>query len=244
VLVPPGASIEPPVKPEVLDAYTVGAKTEWLDHRVRVNVEGFFYKYSDIQIQATVNSLNVLTNAASATIKGIDLDTVFEPVRNLTITANAEVLHGRYTSLEKGLLYVYQPVTGGNTTTVANLSGNDTVHSPPFSFSSSVNYKISVANLGDLALSATFSHTLSYFAGVDNAKGQSASTADRQATYSLVSTSANWTPTNGQWGVRFWGKNLTDHHYWSESSLLSFASQYSPAPPRTFGVDFTFSFGK
>jgi iron complex outermembrane receptor protein len=141
-------------------------------------------------------------------------------------------------------LYIYQPITGGNTTTVANLSGNDTVHSPPFSFSSSVNYKIPVADLGSLALSATFSHTLSYFAGPDNAEGQLAPTADRQATYSLVNASANWTPTNGPWGVRFWGKNLTDHHYWSESSLLSFASQYSPAPPRTFGVDFTFSFGK
>src|SRR5205085_2049114 len=39
---PPGP---PAVEPEDLNAYSAGFKSEWLDHRVRLNAEGWFYDY-------------------------------------------------------------------------------------------------------------------------------------------------------------------------------------------------------
>jgi hypothetical protein len=36
----PGAPIDKAVDPETLDAYTVGLKSEYLQHRLRVNAEG------------------------------------------------------------------------------------------------------------------------------------------------------------------------------------------------------------
>src|SRR5262249_26204484 len=41
----PGAPIDAAVNPETLDAYTVGLKSEYLQHRLRVNIEGFYYNY-------------------------------------------------------------------------------------------------------------------------------------------------------------------------------------------------------
>jgi iron complex outermembrane recepter protein len=41
----PGAPIDEPIDPETLDAYTVGIKSEYLDGRLRVNIEAFYYDY-------------------------------------------------------------------------------------------------------------------------------------------------------------------------------------------------------
>ena len=35
---------------EDLTAYEIGAKTDWLNKRLRINVSGFFNKYKDIQL--------------------------------------------------------------------------------------------------------------------------------------------------------------------------------------------------
>lgn len=39
-----------PFAPETLTAYELGAKTEWFDRSLRLNVSGFFEKYKDIQV--------------------------------------------------------------------------------------------------------------------------------------------------------------------------------------------------
>src|SRR5262249_55408498 len=69
-----GAPIDTPVDPEKLDSYTAGLKSEFLDHRLRVNLEGFYYKYKNIQVEQILTGVTHITNAAAATIKGIDLD--------------------------------------------------------------------------------------------------------------------------------------------------------------------------
>jgi outer membrane receptor protein involved in Fe transport len=39
--------------------------------------------------------------------------------------------------------------------------------------------------------------------------------------------------------VRLWAKNLTNERYWSYADEISFATWYSPAPPRTYGLTVT-----
>src|SRR5262249_16102749 len=50
----PGGTIGEPVKPETLDAYSIGTKTEFLDKRLRINAEAFYYSYKNIQITQIV----------------------------------------------------------------------------------------------------------------------------------------------------------------------------------------------
>ena len=40
--------------------------------------------------------------------------------------------------------------------------------------------------------------------------------------------------------VRLWGKNLSGQRYWSYATELMFVTQYSAAPPRTFGIMLAF----
>ena len=42
----------PAARPEILDAYEAGLKTELLDRRLRLNASAFYYNYTDIQVRS------------------------------------------------------------------------------------------------------------------------------------------------------------------------------------------------
>ena len=77
-----------------VDSYEVGVKSMWLDNRLRFNMSVFYEDLSDMQTQ--VNAVDpgsqggystVVQNAASATIKGLELETIVMLVPGLDITA-------------------------------------------------------------------------------------------------------------------------------------------------------------
>jgi iron complex outermembrane recepter protein len=262
-VVNPGSPIGPPVQPETLDAYTAGAKTEFFDHKLRVNTEFFYYKDKNIQVDEVSGAATYITNAATATIKGVDLDITAQPIERVTITASIEALDGHYGSFPNGQFFVYQPNGSGNcafTVTPApgpvpcgglalppgynsktgtwNLSGDQTMQSPPFSSYLSAAYRIPTA-IGKFDLSASWTHTGNYYADADNGRGQVAPSSpnnDRQGILNLINSSLAWTSMDEHWSARFWGKNLTGKEYWSFALEDAFNTQYSPAPPRTYGV--------
>jgi len=256
----PGAGIDPPVAPEVLDAYTVGEKADFLDHRLRVNVEGFWYKYKNIQVDEVLSGVTHITNAAAATIKGVDLDVTVIPVEHLTVTASLEGLDGTYDSYPNGTFFAYNPITGGNCTFLPgnsggclalppnynaatgnwDLKGNKTIQTPPFSSSLTFAYTAN-SPTGEYTLSLAWNHTGNYYFDADNGKGQIAPSLplnDKQPTVNLLNASVSWVSNDGHWSARVWGKNLTGLQYISFGLEDSFATQDSPAPPRTFGITF------
>ena len=261
-----GAPIDTPVNPETLDAYTTGFKSEWLHHRLRLNAEAFYYDYRNIQVEEIVTGATHFMNAARATIKGVDLDFGVIPLEGLTLTGGIEVLQGHYDSFPDGTFYVYNPATGGNCPFVLaappapipcggavvpphynpatgqwDLKGNRTIQSPPFSASVTALYeRPSAIGAFDVALSWT--HTGNYFIAPDNGMGQIAPSSSQntmQPRIDLLNGSLGWKSLSSQWEVKLWAKNITAVRYWSEADLQAFATQYSPAPPRTYGVTIT-----
>ncbi len=265
-------SINPPVKPEIIDAFSVGEKAEFLDHRLRVNLEGFYYNYTNIQVQEVVANASQTTNAAGAKIKGIDLDITAIPIEKLTLTANFEILDGYFTDFPNGAYNVYIPAAGGDctlspanlcglppgspylpphfvpgtATTPAswNLAGNKTPNSPPFSSTFSARYTFPTS-IGPIDLNLALNHTGNYFFQADNGKGQqppSMPTNNKQPTLNLVNASVGWSAADG-WEVRLWGRNLANIQYYSFGFETAPATQYSAAPPRTVGITFSKHFG-
>jgi iron complex outermembrane receptor protein len=111
-----------PVDPEKISAYSIGLKSQFLDDKLRINVEGFYYKYDGLQLQAVVivplptgGTLTTtrLTNAAKATVKGIDFEAIYKPMKNLTFNLGVSLLEGRYDDFPDGQFFITNPV-GGN----------------------------------------------------------------------------------------------------------------------------------
>jgi iron complex outermembrane recepter protein len=266
-------SILPPVKPEIIDAFTAGEKAEFLDHKLRVNAEGFYYNYTNIQVQEVVADASQTTNAAGAKIKGFDLDITMLPIERLTVVANFEVLDGYFTNFPNGAYNVYQPVGGGdctltpgnlcglapgspylpphfspgNGTTVPaswNLAGNKTPNSPHFSSTFSARYSIPTS-IGPVDASIALNHTGDYFFQADNGRGQQPpSMIDNNKQPTLNLVNASvGWASADNWAVRFWGKNLTNIQYYSFGFETAPATQVSAAPPRTFGITVSKHFG-
>ena len=83
--------------PETVDAFEIGTKNTALDGRLTVNADTFFYNYTGYQISKIVNQSSSNENI-NAQIFGAELETIFEPVKHLTVNANLGYLHTKITS--------------------------------------------------------------------------------------------------------------------------------------------------
>ena len=91
--------------PESIRAFTVGSKNRFLDNRLQVNFEGFYWKYKDQQIaqfgtdfSTPPISVFYTANIGRSTIKGFDVD--FEALATPTtrLTGSVQYLDTRYDS--------------------------------------------------------------------------------------------------------------------------------------------------
>jgi iron complex outermembrane receptor protein len=72
--------------PERIWAYSAGSKSELLDGRLQLNLEAFFYNYSDMQI-ALIDGTSIRTENADARMYGVELEANAEPIAGLRIGA-------------------------------------------------------------------------------------------------------------------------------------------------------------
>lgn len=89
--------------PEKVIAYTLGSKNEFIDNRLRVNLELFQYDYDDQQVGSILfNSaglrIGATVNAGTSTIRGVELETAFLPWENTRLSADIQYLDAVYDS--------------------------------------------------------------------------------------------------------------------------------------------------
>jgi iron complex outermembrane receptor protein len=91
-----------PFKPETVNEYEAGLKSEFFDRSLRLNLAVFYDKISDvqrsviIQVPSTGATATVQTNAARATIKGVELDGTWRVTRQFTINGALSKIKPRY----------------------------------------------------------------------------------------------------------------------------------------------------
>jgi iron complex outermembrane receptor protein len=218
----------PPVKPEELDAYEAGFKTEVLDHRLKLNASSFFYNWRNIQVVEFSGASQYYVNAAAAHIYGVDLDLATAPFHDITLSGGLSWAHGRYTSFPDAPANVPAP-GGGNVSTTIDATGNETVHTPEYSANIVANYALQLSR-ATLDFNASYSYNSSYYWEPDNRLSQPA--------VNLVNVAAIWRPTNASWDVKLWGKNLLGEKYYVAAQSTPFADEGSAAPPLTYGITF------
>jgi iron complex outermembrane receptor protein len=132
-----------PYDPETVDAYELGLKSEFWDRRIALNIAGFYTDYKDIQQSTTitlaggVGNETIVTNAASAKIKGVEADLTFRPIQALTIRSSFG-----YTDSKFGGFVTSQPVTGVAFPVQFDLSGVDLIYAPKITFSINAEYGV------------------------------------------------------------------------------------------------------
>lgn len=78
-------------EPEFIDSYEIGTKNTLADGSLQLNATGFFYNYEGYQISAIVNRTSANFNV-DAEIKGLEIETVWNPTSTLVLNANLGLL--------------------------------------------------------------------------------------------------------------------------------------------------------
>jgi len=224
----------PPVKPEVLDDYELGLKSEFLEHRIRLNAAAFYYDFSDLQLQQIVLGTTQLFNAASARIKGVEADIAAVPVTDLTLTAGLAFLDAHFSQFDNAPLYVANPLPNplggpaGYVTTSGSAAGNVMPNAPKSNVNASANYLLHTRS-GELLFAANASYISRVFQ-IDNKFSVPG--------YTLVNASIQWTAPNNRWHIRAWGANLLDKRYVTSYApgFVPCSIDQAPGDPRTYQV--------
>ncbi|MCJ8159006.1 TonB-dependent receptor [Sphingomonas sp. LaA6.9] len=221
-------------KPEVLDAFEIGLKSEFFDRRVRLNGAAFYYDYRDIQLNTFQNGLLAIYNGDSAKIYGLDLDATAVPIDGLTLTAGVSLLHGRYGDF---------PITqtallpNGGVTALPNISadGKRLQNVPDYQFNAGFDYKIPL-DTGSISLAADFFHSGRWYSTPENRLNQKA--------YSLVNGSIAWfIDTDEKYSVRLWGRNLFNVAYADQlTTQIPITDFVTIGRGRTFGATLDIKF--
>ena len=74
--------------PDTTTNYEVGVKTELLDHKLTLELTGFYIDWNKIQLLASVGGFGVNINGGKARSKGIEFSGSLTPVKGLTLSAN------------------------------------------------------------------------------------------------------------------------------------------------------------
>jgi iron complex outermembrane receptor protein len=212
-----------PYDQEVVKALEGGVKTEFLDHKARVNVAAFHNTYTGLQ--RTVNSglVNYIANVAAATIDGAEVETTFLPFPNLALTANVGYLDAKYDDY----------ILPGTTT---NLRGKQLVRAPKWTYAISATHDLSLGSAGTLTTRVSLNYS---------GKTPANDPGDYYAaSFHLLDGSLTWSPEgNSNLKVSAWVKNATNKKYALLATYVGtlFTNLYQ-APPRRWGADVTYRF--
>jgi iron complex outermembrane recepter protein len=218
-----------PFGPEDLTSYEIGAKSDWLDHSLRVNLAAFYSKYKDIQVVLLscpqYSGGNAATpcaapvNGGDADIYGVELETSYR-VGGLTLEGTFSHQHFKYTSVN--------PASGIPV-------GISEPGFQPTKWSIGAQYEARIANGGSITPRIDYVYQSGY---------QTIAVPDAysylQGFHNLNARIA-YTPESKGWEAAVLGSNLTGKLWYTQIFDLysqSGADYGIPAAPRTVWVQF------
>lgn len=230
------AILQPVIRPEVVDAFEVGLKSDLLDRLLRLNVSAYHTVAKDIQLTRQTLGAQTIFNAAKGRVNGIEVETILSPrmpTGDLSVFASFTYMDAKYTSFPLGQITVPSP-TGANLVQVADLTGREMIRSPDWTFSAGIDYTVPIGE-AELGFSGNYYHSDGFFWEPDNRL--------RQVPYDLLSAQLSYSfGRDHRYRVRLFGKNLLDEEYHSYANAGGLGDLAAPAPPRTYGVGFDFRF--
>jgi iron complex outermembrane recepter protein len=232
---PFASGIPPSFGPDSLRNYEIGAKSELLDRKLRLNGAVYRIDWDDIQVQAidTTGAFPFTTNAGTARVNGFELEA------NAILAPGLQLdFGGAYTDAK---LTEDQPLIPNN----PNLGkdGDRLPKVPKLQFNAALTYTFAVAGTSEMSLRADVSHRDKTDTQFNRAPGNTIPNGFNVplAAYTLVNLRASLTWND--WIASLFAKNVFDER----AQVDAIASDQDPLAritvrPRTIGLSITRNF--
>jgi iron complex outermembrane receptor protein len=224
------ASATIPYNPEFVDNYELGFKTEWMNRRLRFNGAVFFMDYTDKQEEIGLRSTGPtgqrisVFNAATATMKGIELELQAQATENLALRANVGYLDSKYDE------FSYDNGFG-----IVDDSGLEFRRAPEFTGGLDATYEKELGS-GTLWVRGAYRYIGEHFIEQSN-RPELANDAQN-----LLDLSVNYEINGATFSL--FGRNLTNEDGWAHGLNVSGLWAYASArAPRTWGAEISYRFG-
>ncbi len=247
------------VEPETLNAYELGVK--FGTDRLVTNVAIYYYDYKDLQspisvVQETGPNVTLYTNL-DAKSQGLEIETTWQAFDPLTLMLSYSYIDAEFTSgcgIADSLdLLAQDPaavpcgpprLTAGGTVLAQGqaLSGNSLPAQPENKVAFNANYRIDFA-AGSLNLSGTYAWRDEVQSGLFTRSYRMAPSFDQ------IDLRATWTDARDRYQIIAYGRNITDEYGLDGVTAERDADgtifqTWSLTPPRTYGVELQYRFGR
>jgi iron complex outermembrane receptor protein len=231
----------PPYGPENVTSYEVGAKSRWPDAGLRLNAAVFQYDYSDLQVLAYLNGLNLVTNAANSKVRGLEIDAEWNPIRVASLGLSLALLDAKYDKFlaTYGICSTYAitvvqdascigdnlvtglPIVAGSPR-IIDASGHRLNNAPRTKGTLYSSYSFVLPASGSITAYAQVAHQSEIFFNPAN------DAAGRQPGVTTVDVRLSYLSASRHLGASLFGKNLTDQDYLR--NIVQFTSTSLPPP--------------
>jgi len=204
-------------QPETLTSYELGAKTDLLDRRMRLNVAVFYNDYQDIILTSAACPISPClqpNNVGEAEVKGIELEMEFRPTDALLFDASVSQLDFKYKETNAPLTSVTLDMI--------------TPFTPETKASLGAQYTWNLGNLGAFTARIDGSYQSEIYTEAINAF------SNRIDSYTLANARFTWASPEHTWVTSFEATNLTNKYYeYSrfDQRLSSSTVSANPGPP-------------
>ncbi|MEC3947918.1 TonB-dependent receptor [Sphingobium sp. HWE2-09] len=217
------AQFRPVVQESVID-YEAGFKST-ISNIATINGSVFYYDYRNKQLRSTVvdplfDKLDNLVNVPKSVIKGAELELSARPLPRLSISAAATYVDAKIKRFQgiTGSTNI-SPTTGQPTffkfPVFADFNGVRLPFAPKYQFSFAADYSTEVASGIDAFVGGNLAaQTKSFGSPQLTARNKKDAQIDGYATLDLR---AGFGASDDRWKITFWGRNITNKYYWTNS---------------------------
>ncbi|MCF6193265.1 MAG: TonB-dependent receptor, partial [Kangiellaceae bacterium] len=214
-----------PFQAENVFAYELGTKMTLLDNSLQFNAAAFFYDWQKIQTQFTESRGGIiaafLTNAGDADIKGIEADINWAASEQLFIRAGINWMDTEISSDDD------------------RLNNKQLANAQELTYNFAIEYFVPVNSDYEILFAFDASYTDEVFFTVTNEP------VFHEDNYLLTNARISFMPTDGEWKVTLWGKNLGDKDYRVEGfNQFGFSgdSYFTYGEPASYGIRVSYEF--
>lgn len=236
--------------PETIGAWTIGSKNRFFNDLLQLNLEGFYYKYSNEQVShvtqdSTGATIFATENVGKATFQGVEAEVQLRPIPSLLLAADVQYLDAVYDRFQYNVPLSLAPSTvctqapnAAFTLLIVDCSGKRPVNAPLWTIGLSAEKTFTLSSDAHIVVGGRLHYQS------ETATGLEFTPVEMQKAYALGDLYFRFEGRKRQFSLEGFVNNVGNETVITNSAAQLYGTfTVAPLkPPRTYGVRASYKF--